>query len=96
MEAPGDALVHDARVLEAHLGLSPSRDDRFRSDLFDAESISDPWLRELTLAAADAPIPVLLGGHSLVTGGLMALGDVAWTEHDERGAATMSPVSALP
>lgn len=96
MEALGDALVLDARVLEAHLGLSPTREDRFRSDLFDSDAISDPWLREFTEAAANAPIPVLLGGHSLVTGGLMALGDIAWTEHDERGAAKLSPVSALP
>lgn len=78
----GDALVLDARVIEAHLGLTPSREDRFRSDLFDSQRVSDTWLREFTEAAAKAPIPVLLGGHSLVTGGLMVLTDVAWTEHD--------------
>ena len=91
----GDALVLDARVLEAHFGIAPTREDRFRSDLFDADGITNAWLRDFTLAAANAPVPVLLGGHSLVTGGLMALGDVAWAEHDERGAAKMSPVSAL-
>jgi hypothetical protein len=27
---------------------------------------------------------VLLGGHSLVSGGLMAVNDVAWRENDRR------------
>jgi hypothetical protein len=29
-------------------------------------------------------MPVLLGGHSLVSGGLMALNDIAWLENDRR------------
>ena len=41
-----------------------------RLDLLLADRISDPWLRELTAAARDAPIPVVLGGHSLVGPGL--------------------------
>ena len=78
----GDALVIDTRVIEAHLGLQPSREDRFQSDLLRPESISDVWLRRFTAAAAAAPIPVLLGGHSLVSGGLMALNDAAWLAND--------------
>lgn len=80
----GDAFVCDTRVLEAHLGLAPSREDRFQSDLLHWERIADPWLREFTRCAAEAPIPVLLGGHSLVSGGIMALVDIAWSEHDRR------------
>lgn len=80
----GDALVLDTRVVEAHLGLEPSREDRFQSDLFAFESIAEPTLRALTEAAADAPMPVLLGGHSLVSGGLMAINDAAWAENDRR------------
>ncbi len=80
----GDALVLDTRVLESHMGLSPSREDRFQSDLFAWERIDDPFLRRLTRGAAEAPIPVLLGGHSLVSGGLMALNDAAWRENDRR------------
>lgn len=78
----GDALVLDTRVLEAHLGLSPSREDRYQSDLYRPDAIGEPGLRALTEAAMDAPLPVLLGGHSLVSGGLMALNDAAWTAHD--------------
>ena len=76
----GDAAVIDTRVLLAHrLGPDerawPSADDRFASDLLLPGQIADPWLRELTAAALDAPIPVLLGGHTLVGPGLrLALG----------------------
>jgi hypothetical protein len=70
-----DAAVLDTRVLFAHrLGADerrwPAPGDRFASDLLLHERIDDPWLRELTAAAAHAPIPILLGGHTLVGPGL--------------------------
>jgi len=80
----GDALVLDTRVIEAHMGVSPSREDRFQSDMFRYDRIADPFLRQLTEGAAKAPKPVLLGGHSLVAGGLMAINDQAWRENDRR------------
>ena len=80
----GDGAVIDTRVIEAHLGVEPSREDRFQSDLLNWEVIQEPFLRRFTKAAAEAPIPVLLGGHSLVSGGLMAINDVAWAENDRR------------
>jgi hypothetical protein len=76
-----DAAFLDSRVILAHMGLRPSRADRFLSDLGRYEEIEDPFLRELTEGAAQAPIPVALGGHSLVSGGLMALIEYAWREH---------------
>jgi len=82
MATLGDAAFIDTRVLLAHLGLHPSRADRFLSDLGRPAEIEDRFLRELTEAAAGATIPVLLGGHSLVSGGLMALIEAAWREHD--------------
>ncbi len=78
----GDAAFIDTRVLLAHMGLHPSRADRFSSDLGRAAEIEDAFLREFTEAATAAAVPVLLGGHSLVSGGLMALIEVAWREHD--------------
>jgi hypothetical protein len=71
----GEAAVVDTRVLLAHrLGADqarwPSDEDRFASDLLLHERIDDPWLRELTAAAANAPVPILLGAHSLVGPGL--------------------------
>jgi hypothetical protein len=82
----GDAAVIDTRVLLAHeIGASEARwpppADRFASDLLLHESIRDERLRVLTRSAAEAEIPVVLGGHSLVGPGLpLALGrDAAWT-----------------
>jgi len=80
----GDGAVIDTRVIEAHLGLEPTREDRFQSDLLAWEAIEEPTLKRFTRAAAEAPIPVLLGGHSLVAGGLMLLNDIAWAENDRR------------
>jgi hypothetical protein len=70
-----DAAIVDSRVLLAHrVGAEeagwPAAEDRFASDLLLAERIADPWLRELTASAAAAPIPVLLGGHTLVGPGV--------------------------
>jgi hypothetical protein len=70
-----DAAIIDSRVLLAHrVGAEepgwPAAEDRFASDLLLAERIADPWLRELTVSAAAAPIPVLLGGHTLVGPGV--------------------------
>jgi len=73
----GDAAFIDSRVILGHIGPEPSRADRFHSDLGRPENIEDPFLREFTLAALEAPIPVVLGGHSLVSGGLLALIDIA-------------------
>lgn len=78
----GQAIFLDSRVLFGHLGLEPSPAERFSSDLFLDERIGDPWLRSFTRAAREASVPVLLGGHSLVSGGLWALIDAAWRERD--------------
>ena len=78
-ELGAGALV-DTRVLLAHhFGADergwPRAEDRFASDLLAADRIHDPWLRALTTAADEAPIPIVLGGHSLVGPGLrLALG----------------------
>ena len=79
-----DGVVLDTRVLLAQAGSRASREDRFQGDLLAPENVSDPWLRDLTAALAAAEVPVLAGGHSLLSGGLMALGDQAWLENDRR------------
>jgi hypothetical protein len=74
----GDAAFIDTRVLLAHRRIAASREDRFLSDLGEADAIAEPFLRDFTRSALAAPIPVLLGGHSLMSGGLMALNEHAW------------------
>ena len=74
----GEAAVVDTRILLAHrLGPDarawPAAEDRFASDLLLPERVTNPWLRTLTGSATEAPIPVLLGGHTLVGPGLRAL-----------------------
>jgi hypothetical protein len=77
------AAFLDSRVLFAHKNLWPSASDRFHSDLSQPAQISDPFVSELTEAAMSAPIPVIMGGHSLVSGGMYALIEAAWARgHD--------------
>jgi hypothetical protein len=74
----GEAAFLDDRVLWAHAKIWPPASDRFSSDLFLPEAIADPFIRRFTEAAMACPIPVVLGGHSLVSGGLRVLLDAAW------------------
>ena len=78
----GDAAFIDTRVLLAHMRIDATREDRFLSDLGNWTAICDPFLRDFTRLATEADIPVLLGGHSLMSGGLMALNECAWREHE--------------
>jgi hypothetical protein len=82
----GQAAFIDTRPLFAHMGLKPSRPDRFLSDAMQPQGIADPWLREFTAAACEAPIPVVLGGSSLVASGVQLLSEAAWRRHDEESA----------
>jgi hypothetical protein len=71
----GDAALVDTRVLLAHrLGPDerawPRAEDRYASDLLLHEQIGDPWLAALTRSAVEAPIPIALGGHTLVGPGI--------------------------
>jgi hypothetical protein len=78
-----DAMFLDSRVILAARQSWPSPADRFYSDLRRPDDIADPFLRDFTAAALAAPIPVVLGGHSLVSGGLWALasGQSSPTDH---------------
>ena len=76
----GDAAFLDTRVLFSHVGKSFSRANRFYSDMLEPDQITDPWLMEFTFGAREARLPVVLGGHSLVSGGMLELIDAAWAE----------------
>jgi hypothetical protein len=77
------AIFLDSRVVFAHRGLWPTAADRFHSDLRQPVRISDAFVRALTEAAMAAPVPVIMGGHSLVSGGMYALVEAAWARgHD--------------
>jgi len=70
-----DVALMDSRVWMAHCQLDVSESDRFYSDLGQLSEVGNLKLRGLTEAAFSADIPVVLGGHSLVAGGLWALAE---------------------
>jgi hypothetical protein len=71
--ALADLVLLDSRVILASRGLWPSDADRFHADLLMDAQVGDPFLRALAAAARTAPVPVVMGGHSLVAGGLAVL-----------------------
>lgn len=77
-----DAAFIDLRPALIQLGVRPPRHDRFAADVAEPEAIEDERLREIVEAAEASPVPVVLGGHSLVSGVLMLLNDWAWEQHD--------------
>ncbi len=78
-----NAVLFDDRVLLVSRGRWPSAPDRFNSDLGRWERVEDPFLRRFARAASESQIPVVLGGHSVVAGGLMALVEVLQSEQKE-------------
>lgn len=77
-----DAAFIDLRPVLVQLGIRASRADRFAADLGRPEEIEDPALRAIVEAVQVSPVPVVLGGHSLVGGSLELLNQWAWDEHD--------------
>jgi hypothetical protein len=73
LSSMSDAMLWDTRVLWAAQGIWPSEEDRYAADLGLVDAISDPFIRDFTQAVIDAPIPIVTGGHALVSGGLWAL-----------------------
>jgi hypothetical protein len=92
----GQAAFIDTRPLFAHRGLKPSRPDRFLSDAMLPDAIEDPWVRDLTQAACEAPIPVVLGGSSLVAAGVQLLSEAAWRDYDRRQGEYRAQGRAAP
>lgn len=66
-------VLFDTRVVLAEQRREISDGDRFASDLLMDDDVHDLDLREMARAAAAAPIPILLGGQTLVSGGLRLL-----------------------
>ncbi len=83
----GDAVVLDTRVLmaaragSAEASAWPPEEERFASDFGDASRVATPWLRALVEAAAASLVPVLCGGHALVSDGLRLIVAAAWQGH---------------
>ena len=78
-----DGVIWDTRPFLSHLGWDVSRSDRFWADLGRPDEISFQALAELVSALKGQL--VLMGGHSLVSGGMLAGIDAAWTRRELSG-----------
>ncbi|MBE0636794.1 hypothetical protein IH601_12415 [Candidatus Bipolaricaulota bacterium] len=78
LEDSAEAAIIDSRPLLALGGTLPSAQERFSSDLYRISELQDPIWSEFTQQALDCSIPILLGGHSLVSGGLHLLSEICW------------------
>lgn len=70
-----DAAFIDTRVIFAHLHLDLTEGQRFASDLGCVDQMPDQLFADFVRAAWSAPIPIILGGHSLVAGSMWSLVD---------------------
>lgn len=68
-----DAAFIDTRVLFSHMGAALSQEERFASDLGFHDRIENLAVARFVKAACEARLPVVLGGHSLVSGGVRVL-----------------------
>lgn len=73
LSSMADAILWDTRVLWAARGVWPTEVERYAADLGMVDTITDPFLRDFTQALNEAPIPIVTGGHALVSGGLWTL-----------------------
>ncbi len=73
-----DAAWIDTRPLLGATDAHPSAGERFSSDLFHIAGVSDPMWRAFTVSALASRIPIVLGGHSLVCGGLYLAAEACW------------------
>ncbi len=82
LAASCDGALIDTRPLLSQAGSLPPPADRFSSDLLRPDLIQDRIWEEFTRAVIEAPIPIVLGGHSLLSGGLHLLPKIAWKGRD--------------
>lgn len=80
----GDVVVWDTRVLMAHRGLWPPPEERFAADLMCEEGVRDPFFKRFVKACAGSGVPMLLGGHTLVSGALLLAVELAWQRGSDR------------
>jgi hypothetical protein len=68
-----NGVLWDTRVWMAHRGKWPSTADRFAADLGWVDRINDEPLKKLAHSVHQCDVPILMGGHGVVAGGIYAL-----------------------
>ena len=75
------AFVDLIPIIE-HMNIACSRNDRFLADLLQHDAIDNEELREIIVAINQSPIPIAIGGHSLVSSSLEILNQLVWDVAD--------------
>lgn len=73
-----DAVLFDTRVLFAHWRSTEGEEGRFAADLGRAQAVRDPRVKAFSSAAWGCRAPVIMGGHTLVYGGLWTLSEALY------------------
>lgn len=73
LEELSDGVVWDTRVVMAQLFGWPSASDRYAFDLGRGDMLQNRALAEWCEAVHSSSIPILTGGHNVVSGGLLSL-----------------------
>ncbi len=82
MESMVQAIVWDTRVWMAQRpDRWPTAGDRMAADLGWVEDVEDDGLRQLTEAIEGSQIPIVTGGHGVVSGSLMAFLETLFPDH---------------
>lgn len=70
------AGIFDTRVIFSLFAGKYDQEDVYLSDMKMWEKINNPFIKSFTKKISESKVPIILGGHSVVNGGLMALSNL--------------------
>lgn len=68
-----DGGIFDTRVIFSLFAGKYEQEEAYLSDMLMWEKINNPFIKSFTKKVSESRVPIILGGHSVVNGGLMAL-----------------------
>ena len=71
-----DGVIFDTRIIFSLFAGEYEQEDVYLSDMKIWQKIKNPFIKFFTKKIAESKIPIILGGHSVVNGGLMALSNL--------------------
>lgn len=75
--------IFDTRAIFSLFAGEYAQEDVYLSDMKIWQKIKNPFIKSFTKRVSESQVPVILGGHSIVNGGLMALSNlVRGKKHD--------------
>jgi hypothetical protein len=80
METLAGAVLWDTRVVMAQLYGWPPAQERFAFDMGRCDLLATKALEPWCQALHESPIPIISGGHNVVSGGLLALIETVFPE----------------